>query len=199
VRWMLHRACACKAQVHLSQPGTDASEIGALTLTSYATLGVTRFLAKECAQSRVLGFQFSETRVACVLARFAFLPGKLPELPCGKRFSKPDKVHMIRYANDFIITGISQEMLENEVKPLVEAFLSVRGLKLSHEKTTITHIDEGFDFLGWNARKYGGKLLIKPSRKSVRAFLRELRKLVKEGKALKQSRLIEKLNPLIRG
>jgi hypothetical protein len=93
---------------------------------------------------------------------------------------------MIRYANDFIITGISQEMLENEVKPLVEAFLSVRGLKLSHEKTTITHIDEGFDFLGWNARKYGGKLLIKPSRKSVRAFLRELRKLVKEGKALKQ-------------
>jgi RNA-directed DNA polymerase len=72
-------------------------------------------------------------------------------------------------------------------------------VKLSDEKTTITHIDEGFDFLGWNARKYRGKFLIKPSRKSVVAFLRELRKLVKEGKALKQSRLIEKLNPLIRG
>jgi hypothetical protein len=72
-------------------------------------------------------------------------------------------------------------------------------VKLSDEKTTITHIDEGFDFLGWNARKYRGKLLIKPSRKSVVAFLRELRKLVKEGRALKQSTLIEKLNPLIRG
>jgi hypothetical protein len=171
---MLDYACACKAREELShtQPGRDASEIGAPTLTTYATLGVTRFLTKECAQSRVLSFQFSETCIACVLARLALLPGKLPELPRGKRFSKPDKVHMIRYANDFIITGISKELLENEVKPLVEAFLSVRGLKLSHEKTTITHIDEGFDFLGWNARKYGGKLLIKPSRKSVRAFLR---------------------------
>jgi len=121
------------------------------------------------------------------------------ETELRKRFSKPDKVHMIRYADDFIITGSSKELLENEVKPLVEVFLSVRGLQLSDEKTTITHIDEGFDFLGWNARKYGGKLLIKPSRKSVRAFLRELRKLVKQGRALKQSTLIEKLNPLIRG
>jgi RNA-directed DNA polymerase len=102
-------------------------------------------------------------------------------------------------ATHLIITGISKELLENEVKPLVEAFLSVRGLTLAHEKTIITHIDEGFDFLGWNARKYRGKLLIKPSRKSVRTFLRELRKLVKEGRALKQSTLIEKLNPLIRG
>ena len=121
------------------------------------------------------------------------------ETELRERFSKPDKVHMIRYADDFIITGSSKELLENEVKPLVEVFLSVRGLQLSDEKTTITHIDEGFDFLGWNARKYGGKLLIKPSRKSVRAFLRELRKLVKQGRALKQSTLIEKLNPLIRG
>ena len=78
-------------------------------------------------------------------------------------------------ATHLIITGSSKELLEKQVKPLVEVFLSVRGLQLSDEKTTITHIDEGFDFLGWNARKYGGKLLIKPSRKSVRAFLRELR------------------------
>jgi hypothetical protein len=50
-------------------------------------------------------------------------------------------------ATHLIITGISKELLENEVKPLVEAFLSVRGLTLAHEKTIITHIDEGFDFL----------------------------------------------------
>jgi len=134
--------------------------------------------------------------ISPVLANMA-LDGLEAEL--REKFSKPDKVHMIRYADDFIVTGGSKELLEDEVKPLVERFLKVRGLEFSLEKTTITHIDEGFDFLGWNARKYDGKLLIKPSRKSVRTFLGELRKLVKEGKALKQSTLIERLNPLIRG
>jgi RNA-directed DNA polymerase len=102
---------------------------------------------------------------------------------------------MIRYADDFIVTGRSKELLENGVKPLVERFLRARGLELSQEKTSITHIDEGFDFLGWNARKCGGKLLIEPSRKSARTFLGELRKLVKESEALQQSTLTERLHP----
>lgn len=63
-----------------------------------------------------------------------------------KKFRRQDKVHMVRYADDFIITGTSKELLENEVKPLVEKFLSARGLELSPEKTSITHIDKGFDF-----------------------------------------------------
>jgi RNA-directed DNA polymerase len=54
----------------------------------------------------------------------------------------------VRYADDFIITGASYEVLEKEVRPLVERFLAERGLRLSAEKTRITHIDEGFDFLG---------------------------------------------------
>jgi RNA-directed DNA polymerase len=81
--------------------------------------------------------------------------------------NKPVKINFIRYADDFIITGSSKELLENEVKPLVEQFLSARGLELSQEKTRITHIDEGFDFLGQNIRKYNGKLLIKPSKKNL--------------------------------
>jgi RNA-directed DNA polymerase len=55
---------------------------------------------------------------------------------------------LVRYADDFIITGASFEVLANEVRPLVERFLADRGLKLSKEKTRITHIDKGFDFLG---------------------------------------------------
>jgi len=58
-------------------------------------------------------------------------------------------------------------------KPCVEAFLAERGLELSKEKTKITHISEGFDFLGQNVRKYGGKLLIKPSVKNVKSVLGE--------------------------
>ena len=81
-----------------------------------------------------------------------------------------------RYADDFIITGRTKELLETEVKPLVEAFLAERGLELSAEKTRIIHIEEGFDFLGQNVRKYNGKLLIKPSQKAnVQAFLEKVR------------------------
>jgi len=66
------------------------------------------------------------------------------------------KVNFVRYADDFIITGSSKELLEDEVKPLVERFMSERGLQLSPEKTCITHIEDGFDFLGQNVRKYDG-------------------------------------------
>ena len=116
-----------------------------------------------------------------------------------KRFRLQDKVHMVRYADDFIITGTSKELLENEVKPLVEKFLSARGLELSPEKTSITHIDQGFDFLGVNIRKYNGKLLIKPSKKNVKAFLDKVRNAIKENKAAKQINLIKMLNPILRG
>ena len=85
------------------------------------------------------------------------------------------KVNFVRYADDFIITGCSKELLENEVKPLVEQFMSERGLQLSPEKTCITHIEQGFDFLGQNLRKYGGKLLITPSKKNMHAFLEKVR------------------------
>lgn len=109
------------------------------------------------------------------------------------------KVTYVRYADDFIITGASKELLENEVKPLVELFLAVRGLELSEEKTRVTHIDEGFDFLGWNVRKYDGTLVIKPSKRNVSAFLTTIRMIVKTNLALEQVYLIGLLNSVIRG
>jgi len=116
-----------------------------------------------------------------------------------KKFRRQDKVHMVRYADDFIITGNSKELLENEVKPLIEKFLSVRGLELSPGKTGITHIDKGFNFLGENIRKYSGKLLIKPSKKNVKACLDKVRKAIKDNKTAKQINLIRLLNPIIKG
>ena len=68
------------------------------------------------------------------------------------------------------------------------------GLELSQEKTKITHIDEGFDFLGFNVRKYSGKLLINPSKKSVKGFLQEVRVLIKTHRASKTESLIYALN-----
>jgi RNA-directed DNA polymerase len=108
-------------------------------------------------------------------------------------------VNLTRFADDFIITGRSKEILENEVKPLVEAFLKERGLMLSESKTRITHINEGFDFLGKHIRKYNGKFLTKPSRKNVRAFLAEIKATIRENRHTPVEELITLLNPKIRG
>jgi RNA-directed DNA polymerase len=88
------------------------------------------------------------------------------------------------------VTGASKDLLETEVKPWIEAFLAQRGLQLSAEKTRIVHIDEGFDFLGWNFRMYSGKLLIKPSKKNVQTFYEKLRKTIGNNLTVKQEDLI---------
>jgi RNA-directed DNA polymerase len=110
-----------------------------------------------------------------------------------------EQVYMIRFADDLIVTGRSKELLETEIKPLIEEFLRPRGLELSPEKTVITHIEEGFDFLGQNVRKYNGKLLIKPSKKNVKAFLDKVREVITTHKQAKVGDLIMELNPIIRG
>ncbi len=112
---------------------------------------------------------------------------------------KSDSVKVIIYADDFVITSSSKELLENKVKPLVEAFLKERGLELSQEKTKITHIDDGFDFLGFNVRKYNGTLLIKPSKESIGSFLEDVRKTIKSNYTATTEGLIYLLNPKIRG
>ncbi len=109
------------------------------------------------------------------------------------------KMNMVRYADDFIITGTSKEWLEEKVKPVVVNFLTERGLILSAEKTGITHITEGFDFLGWNIRKYSGKLLMKPSKASIKGHLKKVREIIKANKTAQQVNLIGQLNPVIRG
>lgn len=110
-----------------------------------------------------------------------------------------NKMNFVRYANDFIITGESPEFLREKVLPIVREFLTERGLQLSEEKTVITHIGEGFDFLGKNIRKYNGKLLIKPCKSAVKSFLGKVRDIIKSSKSIKQEILIRRLNPVIRG
>jgi len=109
------------------------------------------------------------------------------------------KVGVIRYADDFVVTGAGKQFLEDEVKPWIEQFLAVRGLRLAGSKTKVVHIDEGFDFLGWNFRKYSGTLLIKPARKNVKAFYEKVRSIIGNNLALKQEGLVHLLNPVLRG
>jgi RNA-directed DNA polymerase len=114
----------------------------------------------------------------------------------GKRM----KVNLVRFADDFIVTAGSKELLETEVKPLIEGFLKVRGLELSPEKTCITHIGEGFDFLGQHLRKNRqGKLLIRPSAKSLRRLLRKVREITRKHQHVSPGVLIWMLNPILKG
>lgn len=119
--------------------------------------------------------------------------------PPNTNFAKRTQVHLVRYADDFVITARFKEVLEGEVKPLVTRFLRERGLELSEEKTRVTHIEEGFDFLGWNIRKYDGKLLIKPSQKNVKAIQGKIREIIRANRQSKTEDLIKLLNPVIQG
>jgi RNA-directed DNA polymerase len=115
------------------------------------------------------------------------------------RSRRPFKVHAVRYADDFVVTAASQEILTSRVRPALTRFLAARGLELSEEKTRITHIDKGFDFLGQNVRKYAGKLLITPAKKSVMSLLATVREVVRANASATQANLLLLLNPIIRG
>jgi RNA-directed DNA polymerase len=108
-------------------------------------------------------------------------------------------VNVIRYADDFVITGNSQELLRDKVLPAVGAFLRERGLTLSDEKTRITPIEQGFDFLGQNLRKYGGKLLIMPAKAAVQAIVAKTKEIIRAHRGEQTALMIGKLNPVIRG
>jgi RNA-directed DNA polymerase len=134
--------------------------------------------------------------ISPILANLALdgLESKLKE-----RFPSKLKVHLIRYADDFIITCISKEILKDEIILLVKQHIGERGLELSKEKTRITHISEGFDFLGQNVRKYKDKLLIKPARKNVTNFLTDIKEVIKKNQFAHPINLVWQLNSKIRG
>jgi RNA-directed DNA polymerase len=109
------------------------------------------------------------------------------------------KLHLIRFADDYVVTGSSKVLLGEDIEPGVVEFLGERGLQASAEKTKLTDIEEGFDFLGQNVRKYNGKLLIKPSKQSVKEFLAKVRAIIAENQYASAGHLIMQLNPVIRG
>ena len=100
---------------------------------------------------------------------------------------------------DFVVTAATPELIQNKIKPAIEEYLQQRGLMLSETKTKITHIEEGFNFLGFNVRKYNGKFLSKPSKESVKLFLKGVKVLIKKSYGWKAAELITLLNPKIKG
>ena len=123
-----------------------------------------------------------------------------PKFKKTTRAGQSAKVNLVRFADDIIVTASSKELLEDEVKPLIEEFLKIRGLEFSPEKTRIIQISEGFDFLGQHIRKYRqGNLLIHPSSKSLTSLLRRVREVIRDHPQVTPGALIWLLNPILRG
>ena len=139
--------------------------------------------------------------ISPVLSNYALdgLQRELETLFMTTRQARLAKVNFVRYADDFVITGNSKELLESRVVPLVRSFLAKRGLILSDTKTVITHVNDGFDFLGWNVRKFRGRLVIQPSKKNVSTFLANIRETLRKMCTARQVDVIDKLIPVIRG
>lgn len=117
-----------------------------------------------------------------------------------RRYNNPYKVHFVRYADDWIVCATDKSVLEEIIKPAIQTFLQHRGLELASEKTVITNIYQGFDFLGQHLRKYNnGKLIIKPSKKSVKTLLDKVRLTIKKMKAVPSHVLITHLNRITKG
>lgn len=134
-----------------------------------------------------------------------------------KYIKKPTKIHLVRYADDFIITGPTREILHGPIMDTVSIFLDKRSLKLKDSKTHVVSIHEGISFLGFQIKRYQWNpkinkpnldlktklpkqktvLVIKPEKTKIQNFKSKIREIIDPNKPMEK--LIKDLNPLIRG
>ena len=109
------------------------------------------------------------------------------------------RFNFVRFADDFVVIGENPKLLRKLQKD-IEKFLAIRGLELSKEKTHITNIRDGFDFLGFNFRKYpNDKVIVKPTNDGIKSFKSKIKEIFHQYRSSPLELLINKLNPLIRG
>lgn len=129
----------------------------------------------------------------------------------GITFTNYTKYAMCRYADDFVVMCRTEQEAEN-VRDLLKDYLSERGLTLADNKTKITRVEEGFDFLGFNIRRYnvtifkkgqepqpGKKLLIKPSKDSIKSLKAKIKDEFARARGINAQALIGRLNPIVTG
>lgn len=109
------------------------------------------------------------------------------------------RFHFIRYADDWVVIGESPKHLR-VIQKEIETFLALRGLSLSKEKTHISNIRDGFNFLGFHFRKYSNdKMIIKPTKEGIKSLKSKIKDVFKKYRTATTKDLINKLNPIIRG
>lgn len=133
---------------------------------------------------------------------FLGIPYKVAQRATGTTYSCPSDVKIVRYADDFVIMCETEEKANSMFEQL-QPYLKIRGLELAPDKTKVTHIRDGFDFLGFQIRRYstqqGSKLLIKPSSKSIKSTKTKIHDTFKMNKGSNVGTLISALNPQLIG
>jgi RNA-directed DNA polymerase len=112
--------------------------------------------------------------------------------------ARPGSPVLIRYADDVLAFCHSRQQAE-QVKARLAAWLAPRGLAFNEDKTRIVHLDDGVDFLGFNVRRYRGKLLIKPSKAAVKRIRERLSAEMRALRGHNAQMVLIRLNPVIRG
>ncbi|WP_433662621.1 group II intron reverse transcriptase/maturase [Nocardia sp. CA-128927] len=133
------------------------------------------------------------------------------ETAAGVRYRKSDAMNaharsyspvLVRYADDFVAMCHSREQAE-QIREQLAQWFAPRGLSFNEDKTRIVHASEGFDFLGFNIRRYrswrGGTLLIKPSKESIKKMRQRLAVEIRHLRGAGPADIAIRLNPTIRG
>lgn len=110
-----------------------------------------------------------------------------------------NSVRLVRYADDILIFGTSIGFLVQSVFPLLNRFLSERGLWISKEKTKICRINNGFSFLGYEIRLQNKNIIIVPTKKSVILLKNRISEILKGDFTDSYKNTYDKLNYLLRG
>ncbi|MER7969928.1 group II intron reverse transcriptase/maturase [Streptomyces sp. NPDC096080] len=112
--------------------------------------------------------------------------------------SRRDAPVLVRYADDFAVFCHSEDEARR-VKEQLARWMIPRGVAFNEEKTSVLHLEEGFDFLGFNIRRYSGTLLIKPSKAAVKRARERLRSEVIGLRGANAGAVVRRLNPIIKG
>lgn len=131
-----------------------------------------------------------------------------------KGYVRPEcKYIPIRFADDFVVLCETEED-SKKAKEILKTWLAERGMEFSEEKTNIRPVEEGFDFLGWNFRLFKNKkekkedwkrakgdsvTLVTPSKKSIQKIKDLVKEICRKYVGLEAIKLIQKLNPILRG
>src|SRR5439155_12188597 len=110
----------------------------------------------------------------------------------------PGSPVLVRYADDLLAFCQTRQEAE-QVKARLAGWLAPRGLVFNEDKTSITHLDDGVDFLGFNVRRYRGKLLIKPSTAAIKRIRARLSAEMRALRGANAEAGLIHLNPIIRG
>lgn len=109
-----------------------------------------------------------------------------------------DSPVLVRYADDFVVMCHTWDQAQ-QVRHRLAGWLAPRGLAFNEDKTQVVHVERGFDFLGFNIRRYDEKLLIKPSHTAVRRIRERLAAEVRSLHGTNAAAVIQRLNPISRG